>query len=91
MEGAEGRALRGMNVLIERHRPIIFSEFTPSAMPSMSGMSPREYLELFTSQDYSVSVLERAGPRAMTVDALLEHAAAVASDSHVDILLEPPR
>ena len=89
VEGAEGKAMRGMLALIERHRPVIFSEFTPSALLSMSGMSPREYLELFTSRNYSLAVLEHSGPRAMTVDALLEHAAAVASDSHLDILLEP--
>jgi FkbM family methyltransferase len=89
VEGAEGRALRGMLALIERYRPAIFSEFTPSALPSMSGMSPREYLELFSSRNYLLNVLERAGPRAMTVDALLEHAARVAGDSHLDLLVEP--
>ena len=89
VEGAEGRALRGMSELIDRYQPVIFSEFTPSMLPSMSGMSPREYLKLFTSRNYSLAVLGPSGPRTMTIDALLEHATAVASDSHLDLLIEP--
>jgi FkbM family methyltransferase len=88
VEGAEGRALRGMSELIDRYQPVIFSEFTPSTLPSMSGMSPREYLQLFTSRNYSLAVLEPSGPRTMTIDALLEHATAVARDSHLDLLIE---
>ncbi|HLY17761.1 MAG TPA: FkbM family methyltransferase [Bryobacteraceae bacterium] len=86
VEGAEGKALRGMRDLVERDRPIIFSEFTPSTLPLVSRISPAEYLELFTSRGYALAVLESSGPRYLNAAALLDHAAAVAADSHLDIL-----
>jgi hypothetical protein len=89
VEGAEGKALRGMLELIERHRPVVFSEFTPSALPLMSGISPAEYLEMFTSRGYSLAVLTGDGPSRMAAQQLLEHTTIVAPDSHVDFLAEP--
>jgi hypothetical protein len=74
---------------LDRHRPVIFSEFTPGAMVSMSGVTPGEYLEMFTGRGYALAVLEGSGPRFMNAAALLEHAAAKAADDHLDILAEP--
>jgi len=90
VEGAEGKALRGMLDLLERDLPLVFSEFTPSTLPSVSRISSAEYLEMFTSRGYSLAVLEDSGLKCMTAAALLEHAAAVAADSHLDVIAEPP-
>ena len=89
VEGAEARALKGMSDILRRDRPVVFSEFTPAAMPSMSGVSPGAYLEMFTSQGYSLAVLEESGPRFMSAATLLEQAARLAADGHLDILAEP--
>lgn len=88
VEGAEGKAIYGMLGLIDRFRPVVFSEFTPSALSSMSGLSPRDYLELFTSRNYVPSVLESAGPRTTAVEKLLEQASTLADDGHLDIMFE---
>jgi FkbM family methyltransferase len=89
VEGAEGKALGGMLDILDRDRPIVFSEFTPSTLPAISRISPGEYLSIFKKRGYSLAVLEKSGPRSLSVEALLEHAAAVAVDSHLDILAEP--
>jgi hypothetical protein len=81
-------ALGGMIQILERDLPVVFSEFTPSMLHFVSGVSPGEYLEMFTSRGYRLAVLEEPGPRFMSAAALLEHAA-VAADDHLDILAEP--
>jgi FkbM family methyltransferase len=89
VEGAEGRAVNGMIEVIERCRPTIFSEFTPEAMPSMSGMSAEDYLNLFILRGYRVQVLQLSGPVDCGNDArrvLTEYARC--GRDHVDILCE---
>ncbi len=61
VEGAEGRAMLGMIEIIERFRPAVFSEFTPEAMPCMSGMTGEAYVRLFTERGYRAQVLGPAG------------------------------
>jgi len=91
VEGAEARALKGMLTRLESDRPVVFSEFTPSALPPISGVSPGDYLSLFTDRGYSLTVLEKSGPKSMTASALLEYAAAMSANTHLDILAEPVR
>jgi FkbM family methyltransferase len=62
VEGAEGRAVLGMIEVIDRQRPLVFSELTPSALPSLSGMSGEEYVGLFISRGYHIQVLQPNGP-----------------------------
>jgi FkbM family methyltransferase len=89
VEGAEMKALNGMLDLLERDRPVVFSEFTPSAMPLMSGIPPGEYLELFASRGYALAVIERSGATFAPATELLARAAAMPSDCHLDILAQP--
>jgi FkbM family methyltransferase len=89
VEGGEGKAIRGMLQILERDHPVIFSEFTPSTLPVVSQISPREYLEMFSSRGYALAVLEPGGPRFLSVAELLTCAMETAADSHLDILADP--
>lgn len=90
VEGAEGIAMLGMLDVLDRCRPLVFTEFTPSAMPQMSQMSGEEYLKLFTDRHYHLKVL--------SPDGLIECGADIqaamrefdnAGLSHMDLLCEP--
>jgi len=59
VEGAEYLALSGAIAAIEKSRPIVFSEFSPPAMPQISGVQPEEYLDLFLKRGYSISILDK--------------------------------
>ncbi len=61
IEGAEGKALRGIAELLRCSKPVIFTEFTPSALPARSGMSATEYLEFFYGLGYEIGVLRDGG------------------------------
>ena len=61
IEAHEPQALRGMAGLIERHRPIIFTEFHPWALQRMSPFPPENYLNQIQSLGYSMTILARDG------------------------------
>lgn len=50
-EGAEFLALSGAKMLLEKHCPVIISEFTPDALRGISGVSAHEYLNLLLIND----------------------------------------
>ena len=90
VEGAEGRAMQGMWNVIERSMPVVFSEFTPDSMPTMSGISAREYLQLFLGLGYHISVLDKSGGRIECGDDpdAVMHVFQAANDSHIDLLFQ---
>ncbi len=57
IEGAEYNALFGAHYLLERCKPLIVSEFSPTAMPAISGVDGREYLKFLDSLGYDISVI----------------------------------
>jgi FkbM family methyltransferase len=57
IEGAEARALQGMLATIQRHRPVIFTEFAPSLIALNSGTAPEMYLDVFRSFNYTIAVV----------------------------------
>lgn len=59
VEGAEYRVLRGMERLIKRHRPLIFSEFAPDMLHPISGVTGEAYLSWLFQCGYRVAVIER--------------------------------
>ncbi len=88
VEGAEPRVLRGMERSIEKHRPVIVSEFAPSNLASLGGVEPRDYLAWLRALGYGLSVLREdgsEGPPASDEEAL----AAVGSRHHVELVLRP--
>lgn len=58
IEGAEYLALKGASKLLRKHKPKIFSEFSPPALKSISKVSPEDYLDLLLiDETYNISVL----------------------------------
>jgi FkbM family methyltransferase len=66
IEGAEGLALAGMQQLLTRHRPIIFTEFSPNALQVRSGLTPEEFLNRLRDIGYDLHVLHRIGGQNVT-------------------------
>ena len=62
VEGAEGLALRGLEPILRKYKPAIFTEFSPVSMPERSRMSGEEYLRYLHALGYRLSVLSRTGP-----------------------------
>ena len=62
VEGAEYNALLGAAGVIAQHRPHIVSEFSPSFMPGISGVSGPEYLAWLHAQSYAIAVIQPEGP-----------------------------
>lgn len=61
IEGAEGRALKGMQQLVRCHRPIIFTEFNPKGLGIRSSISPEAYLDRLYDLGYDLFVLHKEG------------------------------
>lgn len=84
VEGFELATLRGATELIERHHPVIVSEFFPLALLSTGGVEPESYLNALRDLEYSISVIGREG--AATNEEIL---AGLEGDAHVDIVAVP--
>lgn len=61
VEGAEYRALIGGQRLIDRHRPIMFLEFSPAGLRNVSQVSGETLLALLVAKHYTLSVIEADG------------------------------
>lgn len=59
VEGAEGLVIRGAQNLIERHRPIVTSEFSMEMLPRVSGMPGKEFLSFFQTRGYDIFLVDR--------------------------------
>jgi len=59
IEGAEYNALKGSINTIKNSLPIIFSEFTPTAMPSICGITWDHYLNFIVNLGYKISVINK--------------------------------
>lgn len=90
VEGAEYNALLGCGDLLARWRPILVTEFSPTLMPGISGISGPDYVRWLMGNGYAVGVVQpdgsvRPAPGAAAVMAEFE---ARGSD-HVDLLATP--
>lgn len=91
VEGAEYSALFGAKELISKYRPIIVSEFSPTAMPSISGVDGATYLNFLYSLGYEICVVNFDGTiqnNKSDVKATLD-AFDKAGVDHIDILALP--
>jgi FkbM family methyltransferase len=62
VEGAEHMALAGGKNLLRKHRPTIFSEFSPPALETVSKVSAEDYLRLLlVDENYSIAVCSGSG------------------------------
>lgn len=91
IEGAEGRALRGMRALLARHRPVLFVEFCPAALRARSEIEPREFLTALRSLGYRLQTIDRArgsGP-VLETDAEIFARVAASGQGYVDLVALP--
>jgi len=76
VEGAEGLVIRGAQNLIERHRPIVTSEFSMEMLSRVSGMPGQEYLAFFQARGYDIFLIDRRSGDLVgieDVDAFIAH------------------
>lgn len=93
IEGAEYRALKGCAGVLRRDSPVIVSEFSPAAMPGISGVEGREYLRLLIDLGYSFRVLRHDGEHVacgQDVEKVMNAYDSSGVD-HIDFLATPAR
>lgn len=92
IEGAEGRALRGMARILTQHRPLVCCEFSPGRLPRISGVQPEEYLDSWRTHGYVLSVIPTTGPwlnRPYTNAEIMQYFASPSVRDHVDLIAWP--
>lgn len=94
VDGWEARALRGMANLVERHRPILFTEFCPDLLAGVSQVRPEAYLEELQRFGYLLHWLPLPGERSekpLSVAQVMDAWRAIrnASHQHLDLVAYP--
>jgi len=92
VEGAEHLALSGALALLRRGHPMIFTEFSPEVLRTVSSVAPEEYLELLlTDPRDEIWVLAEDGgrfPCGRDTGAVTRYHEARRSD-HIDLVVAP--
>ncbi len=87
IEGYEPFALAGMEKSLERHRPVVLSEFAPSNLRQIGGVEPAAFLDSFRRRGYDAAFLRDDGGLAPeSNDELL---ARTAGAHHIDVVFTP--
>jgi FkbM family methyltransferase len=63
VEGMEYRAILGARRLIEENRPVVFLEYSPMLLRSISRVPAEDLLHHFLDLDYDIEILHRTTPR----------------------------
>jgi FkbM family methyltransferase len=61
VEGHEPAVFAGMQEVLQRQRPLVFSEFAPGTIRDISGTDPAEMLRALLNCGYGVAVVEERG------------------------------
>lgn len=90
IEGAEYRAVRGLERTIDASRPAVLTEFAPPSIQAISGADAADYLRFFVDRGYEITALERERriPCGNDIDRVLG-AFTDAGTDHIDLVLEP--
>ncbi len=91
IEGAEYKALAGAKNMLGKHRPIILSEFSPSALKNVSQVSGEAYLEILIRHNYHISVIEEFGKTVECGSDITKvmNIFELRKSSHIDIVANP--
>jgi FkbM family methyltransferase len=89
IEGFEAKALQGMKQLINRHKPVIISEFNAGSMERLSGIAPAEYLAQLRGLGYTIAVVADQRVDAADDAAIIEYVRRSSHTNHIDILCLP--
>ncbi len=95
VEGAEGKVFRGGYKTIERFRPLLFFEFTPSALEDVSGLSALGVLSSLEDLGYTFTVLtgsanDPSTARELRADDVLREFDSIGAQ-HIDIMAQARR
>lgn len=92
IEGAEYMALSGARQLLQKHRPTIFSEFSPPALMATSKASAEDYLQLLLVDGaYEISIINtdnRIIPCGRNTAQVIKFFEDARTD-HIDIVAQP--
>jgi FkbM family methyltransferase len=90
VEGAEGLVFRGAALTLKKYRPVLFFEFSPPALSSVSRMDAREVLGFLELLGYSFRLLDPAASSnvRLSPEDLLSIANGREID-HVDVRADP--
>ncbi len=86
VEGAEALVFRGASQIL-KGRPIIFTEFFPGGIQTVSGSDPTSYLALFVNYNYSI-ILEGGTIQAVSGNQIV-NAANASAKGFVDVMATP--
>jgi FkbM family methyltransferase len=71
VEGSEGKVVKsGIDLITKYHIPFIYIEFTTDYL-KMQGTNPRELLEIFTKNGYSISTVDFISKKYITIDEIV--------------------
>jgi len=92
IEGAEEIALEGMEQLIQNHRPVIISEFSPRGLAVVSGTAPNIFLHHLRDLGYDLYVIHPGSGHSSSPQSdkqILGHFAQFGDLNHLDLLACP--
>jgi hypothetical protein len=91
IDGAEPRALQGIEGLIRRHRPVMLVEFCPDLLQSISQVTPEAFLDQLAGYGYGLVVLDRSADAKLTPQSQEELMAlyAQSGSTHLDLVCYP--
>jgi FkbM family methyltransferase len=99
VEGHEPLALKGMEKLIQKHRPLLVSEFHPKALCDHGNLDPMSYLRSFLDFGYRLAVIDPQGQESSFAETneVLEYwrsynaGAGMTDELQIDIIARPLR
>jgi FkbM family methyltransferase len=92
IEGYEPLALRGMDKIIKKHKPIIITEFSPWHIKHRTQIEPEEYLKQLTQYGYDLYIIEPSGrfTLASNTDFVMNFWGKFSNDKqHLDLIAQP--
>lgn len=91
IEGFEPHAVRGMQGILRRRRPVLFLEFAPVNLRLFGNTAPEAFLEELVALGYGIHVIRKARlvPFGRDVRAVVRHFEA-RGKQHIDLVLKPP-
>ncbi len=91
IEGAEPMAFDGLRTTLQRHRPMIISEFSPMMLRATAAVEPQVYLKLLSDLGYQLAVIHEDGSTApLSADySEIERTYFADGRSHIDLIAQP--
>ncbi len=92
IEGYEPLALRGMDRIVRKHKPVIITEFSPWHIKRRTQIDPQEYLRHLSEYGYDLHIIEPSGDlvSASNTDFVMNFWGKFRNDKqHLDLMAQP--